>query len=355
MQAVSGQVLNAVVRNVVQGCLVHSPLPWQMARTSTMSPWEFKIRLPAWEEEEEEKGRWCFQPSKTWCLKPSKTCIKKMVESYSPCFISIVMFLFLFTYRSISYRVDAHAAVPFLCIPVHFILMRLAIRSPKCLAAVVLLQCLTVTGFVTWILDGMAYLERQRCMAAFFAAAEGLQGPVPAAPGTDEALFRQMHADNPSSNIFLPIFMILLPPWMLSCFLYAISRFDSGFSSISWKLIGIGIASLVLNLLVLGTGLALSQNDYNTTHWVIIFGATCAFGCICTFKFVLLVHDVQRHAEELSSQKASQEHADSVLNHVLKNIMVWACAVCQQQESPAPKEIGPSCGSIVEVFTYPGT
>ena len=310
-----------------------------------------ELAVPVWQE----KTR-C-------CLKPSKTCIKRTVHLYAPCFVSTAMFLFLFTYRSISYGVDAHAAVPFLCLPVHFVLTRLAIRSPKYLAPVVWLQSLVVTGFLTWSLDGMAYLEAQRLRAAFLAAAEGFQGPVPAAPGTHsgkEALFWQMHADNPSSNLFLPMFMVVLfPPWILTWVTYISSQIASEFVTCSWQFCG-SLATLVLNLLVFGTSLALSQNDYNMAQWGVCLTVFCVVALIRIWKLREMLNDVQRHAQELSSQKASQEHADSVLNHVLKNIMVWACAVCQRQESPASKESDPSCGSrvvvvVVEVLTYSGT
>ena len=278
---------------------------------------DYALDVPVWEEKDR------------WCLKPSKTCIKRTVELYAPCFASTALLLILFTWRSIAYGVDAHAAVPLLCIPVHFVLMRLAIpRSLKYLAAVVWLQSLVVTGFLTWSLDGMARLEAQRLRAAFLAAAEGLPGPVPAAPGTrsrDEALFWQMHADNPSSNTFLPVFMVLLVPWMVTWLLYICSRVERGSGLCSWQVIG-SVATLVLNLLVFCTGLALSQNDYHLTQWGICVAAFYVLVIHRILKFVKLVHDVQRHAQELSSQKASQEHSDSVLNHVLKNIMVWACA-----------------------------
>ena len=307
---------------------MHPPLPLQVAHCSRMqappSAQFSALDVPVWEE----KGR--------WCLKPSKTCIKRTVELYAPCFVSTAILLILFTWRSIAYGVDAHAAIPLLCIPVHFVLMRLAIpRSPKYLAAVVWLQSLVVTGFIAWSLDGMARLEAQRLRAAFLAGAVGLPGPVPATPGTrsrDEALFWQMHADNPSGNTFLPAFMVVLLLWMLIWLLYICSQVERGFSLCSWQVIG-SVATLVLNLLVFCTGLALSQNDYHLTQWGICVAAFYVLVIHRFLKYVKLVHDVQRHAQELSSQKASQEHADSVLNHVLKNIMVWACAGTPRPQS----------------------
>ena len=269
--------------------------------------------VPVWEEKNHH------------LMRAAKSCHENSML-YAPSFVAAALFLILFALQSLCYRVDWKAAIPFLYIPVS-LLMNFGIRFPRFLIPLVCLNTLIVQCFLAWILDQMVSLDTDRYHDQFYAGLDDLSalGKVVFAAGHEagskEALFHLSIKTNPTSTRFQALFLtVSIISWIAGLVrVLAKAKADKGISNKGIFIIALGSALKTVPFVLL---MAVSPNQYDWVLWGISLG----------FMSVLVPMQWGRHirqglrllsaTDKLRRGRAAQERADSVLNHVLKNVMV---------------------------------
>ena len=256
----------------------------------------------------------------------AKSCLENSTV-YAPSFVTATLFLILFALQSLCYRVEWKAAIPFLYIPVSLLLMNFGIRFPRFLIPLVCLNTLIVQCLLAWILDQIVSLDTDGYHDQFSAKVDGLTalGKVVFAAGHEasskEAFSHLVVKTNPTSTKFHALFLLfsIISTIVGIVRVYVKVKADKGISNTGIYSIGLSSALNTVPFVVL---MAVSPNQYNRVPWGIALGLVSVVmpvrGCYHIRQGLRLL----LATDELRRGKTAQPRADSVLNHVLKNVMV---------------------------------
>ena len=280
-------------------------------------------QVPVWAE----RGR-CWSHTR-------KPCIKALIRSLIPCIVGAIVFSIFLATQSIHYGMHMRAAVPLMCTSVQCLLMIVANCFPRSVAPMMCFNSVVVACLMAWSMDEMVSLGMDTWQDSVSATIIHLKalGKVRFAEGHEEsshdALVRGVVGQSFVSEAVVALFLIANAVQIVAVIHYSLSLTCPHDVSTGapvarprithWVL---AMCPPILNTLVFMLTILLSSNPYQRWLWsfmlvllMIAKSIRAAWGLKVQWVMV-----VQKN--EMASRKAAQEHADSVLNHVLKNIMV---------------------------------